>query len=241
MRKEIIVGVFAVATLWASPGAADVRLTMNNGHVSLSARDATIPQILAEWARVGQTKIINGERVPGTPITLELTDMPEEQALEVILRSASGYLAAPRATIIANASRYDRILVMPTSTGARPSAAPPAAAPVFQQPQFVPSPDEDDQEDAASQPNGSPNMPPQGPPRGPVFTAFPQQSQEVAPQNPALRNSAPIQPNSTALTPFGAPRAPAGVSVPGMLVPVPPPAAGQPGAPQTTPQGTPQD
>ena len=64
--------------------------------MSLSAKNATVGQILAEWAKVGQTKIVNAERVGGGPMTLELTDVPEAEALEILLRSAGGYVLAPR-------------------------------------------------------------------------------------------------------------------------------------------------
>ena len=49
------------------------------------AKDATVRQILAEWARVGQTKIVNVERIPGGPLTLELNNVPEAQALDILL------------------------------------------------------------------------------------------------------------------------------------------------------------
>lgn len=99
----------------AAPTAyADVQLSIGNGRVSLVAKDATVRQILSEWARIGQTKIVNVERIPGGPVTLELKDMPEDQALDLLLRSISGYLAAPRLMMVANASRFDRIVVMPT-------------------------------------------------------------------------------------------------------------------------------
>ena len=58
----------AVAWLFAvSTASADVRVTMQNGRVSIVAKDATVRQILMEWARVGQTKIVNVDRVPGGP------------------------------------------------------------------------------------------------------------------------------------------------------------------------------
>src|SRR3954470_18076824 len=107
--KKVILG--AVAWLFAvSTASADVHLTMQNGRVTLVAKDATVRQILTEWARVGQTRIVNGERVMGGPVSLELTDVPEKQALDIVLRSISGYMAAPRPEPIANASRFDRIL-----------------------------------------------------------------------------------------------------------------------------------
>ncbi len=71
--------------------------------------------ILAEWSKIGGTNIVNGERVTGAPLTLKLVDVPEAQALEIILRSVAGYMAAPRGQT-PGASRYDRILVLPTST-----------------------------------------------------------------------------------------------------------------------------
>src|SRR5438874_8654140 len=100
--------------------SAEVRLTIQDGRVSLTAKDATVRQILAEWARVGQTKIVNAERVPGGPITLELTNVPEGEALDVLLRSVSGYMAAPRAVVAANLSVFDRVIVMPTAAAPKP-------------------------------------------------------------------------------------------------------------------------
>src|SRR5205814_3253601 len=101
------------------------------------------------------TKIVNVERVPGGPITLELRDFPESQALEVLLRTLSGYIAAPRAVDAANLSQFDRIIIMPTIASARPAtAAPPPPvfqqqqAPQFNQPQVV-----DDDEDQRPAPN----------------------------------------------------------------------------------------
>src|SRR5215813_6050102 len=105
----------------ARTASAEVSVTMNAGRVTVSAKNATVGQILAEWAKVGQTKIVNAERVPGGPVTLELNDVPEAQAIEVLLRSAGGYVLAPRRTETANGSRYDRILILPQSA---PSPAP---------------------------------------------------------------------------------------------------------------------
>src|SRR5262245_1436035 len=94
--KRLLFGVAALLVA-SSAAFAEVHVTMQNGRVSVVAKDATVRQILTEWARVGQTKIVNVERIPGGPITLELTNVPEAQALEVLLRSLSGYITAPRA------------------------------------------------------------------------------------------------------------------------------------------------
>jgi hypothetical protein len=132
MRKLFLLATFVFglgASAWAEPG--QLQLTINSGRVTLIADQVPVRTILQEWARLGQSKIVNGEKVPGPPLTLRLIDVPEEQALDIVLRSASGYLAAPRAMQIANASRFDRIFVLPTS---RPSSTAPPP-PVQQQPQ----------------------------------------------------------------------------------------------------------
>src|SRR4030081_1449150 len=117
--KTMLFGV-AAWVLASSAAFAEVHVTMQNGRVSVVAKDATVRQILTEWARVGQTKIVNVERIPGGPMTLELTNVPELQALDLLLRSVSGYMTAPRPVAVANLSQFDRVVVMPTSVAPRP-------------------------------------------------------------------------------------------------------------------------
>ena len=105
----------------------------------LASDGATASQILAEWARVGGTRIVNGEAVAGGPLTLELRGVPELQALDVLLRSTAGFIAAARtpgaAALPPNLSRFDRIVVLPAA--ARPAdrsiraetASPPVRSP----------------------------------------------------------------------------------------------------------------
>lgn len=93
--------------------AGTVTLTIRDGRVTLVARDATVRQVLTEWAKVGQTRIVNLEKVPGGPVSIDLTDVPESQALRVVLRSIGGFMAAPRAVPDATLSRFDRIVIMP--------------------------------------------------------------------------------------------------------------------------------
>jgi hypothetical protein len=225
--KTLILGV-AAWFIAVSSASADVHLTMANGRVSLVAKDATVRQILAEWARVGQTKIVNMERVPGGPVTLELTNVTEAQALEVLLRSLSGYITAPRPVDAANLSRFDRIIIMPTLASARPATSSPPP-PVYQQnPQFPPpqavgDDDVDDDKPAANVP--VPNQPPA---RGPVFNSFPQPQvvnpQGVPQQQPVAPQQAPAT-SPTPVVPYG------GVAVPGMVAPPPPGQPVQPGQP----------
>jgi hypothetical protein len=132
MNKIFCCGALA-AVLVSLPSPAfarDVSLTIANGRVTLIAENATISQILAEWARVGQTQIVNGEKMMGGPVTLELRDVPESKALEALLRSAAGYVVAPRITGRVGGSEYDRIVILATSRAPIVSAsAPPAFRP----------------------------------------------------------------------------------------------------------------
>src|SRR5215467_9985176 len=125
--------VFAVFgwLAFAPMAHAEVQLSLRDGRVTLVARDATLRQILTEWARVGKTTVVNVERVPGGPLTLELRDVPESEALDVLLRSLSGYMTAPRTTPVADGSFYSAIAVMPTVAApvSRTASAAPAPAP----------------------------------------------------------------------------------------------------------------
>ena len=105
-----------VAAATAHPVAASqFEFTIQDGRVTLVVEDVPVREILAEWARIGQTKVVNGEKLTGAPVTLQLIDVPEEQALKTLLRSASGYVAAPRGTPLPGASRFDRILILVSS------------------------------------------------------------------------------------------------------------------------------
>jgi hypothetical protein len=215
--RRLICPAVVIASLCAAPAFADVQLTIHNGLVSLTTHDATVRQILAEWARVGQTKVVNGERAPGGPLTLQLTDIPEAQALDIVLRSVSGYMAAPRPTYLQNASRYDRIVVMPTAVNLRaPSAT--AQMPSPRLPAAPPPPQADEQEQ--EEPGRNPG-PPQGTVRPPVFTTYP--SPEVGQQPQA----APPPAATPTPTMSATPTAPGGVALPGVIAPAPTPAPGQ--------------
>ncbi len=85
------------------------------GPRTIRAQDALITDILAEWGRVGNTAIIDADELVDHTVTIELVDVPEAKALRTLLRTASGYLAAPRAAMSDGVSRFDRILILATS------------------------------------------------------------------------------------------------------------------------------
>jgi hypothetical protein len=234
--KVLHIAVAAAVTLAVSSAAsADVRLTIQNGRVSLVAKDATVRQILTEWARVGQTKIVNVEKIPGGPQTIELTNVSEAEALEILLRSISGYIAAPRTAGPATASQFDSIVLMPTTAAPRPAVAPAAASmsqPVFQQPQPIPPVDDDVDDERPQQPTPMPAA--AGAQRGPIFNQFPP-PQVINPQTgqpmPQVGVAQPFNPGQPMQGqpqvpdqqhPTTVPTAPfGGVAVPGMVAPAP--------------------
>ena len=134
VTKAVAVGVLFLL-IPAVTASAQVQLSLRGGRVTFVATNATVRQILVEWARVGKTNIVNVERIPGGPRTLQLTNVPESEALDLLLRSVAGYLAVPRRVPVADLSRYDRILVLPTAAAARaPVAATAPPAPESHQP-----------------------------------------------------------------------------------------------------------
>ena len=95
--------------------ASEFELSMNNGRVTILAQDVSVKDILAEWGRVGNTTIVDADQLEEQRLTLELVGVPEAQALRTLLRTASGYMAAPRAVTADGVSRFDRILIMATT------------------------------------------------------------------------------------------------------------------------------
>ena len=107
--------VCALALLAGCPGlsqAGEVRLAIKDGRVDLMARDATLREILVEWERVGGTRIVNRDRVPGTRLNLDLKEVPEDQALTTLLRPIAGYMASRRTGLDGGASAFSRIVLM---------------------------------------------------------------------------------------------------------------------------------
>jgi hypothetical protein len=234
MRHTLLIA--ALSFLVAAPaGAQQLKVSFDNGLVSVDATSAPVRQILNEWAKQGGTKVVGVERITGAPLTIKLIDVPESRALEIILRSVAGYMAAPRASGT-GASMYDRILVMATSAAPAAAAASPLTRPT--QPtagmptpgmngtqRFVP-PRQQAQEDEATE-EEDPN-----PPNPPVFT-FPQQPGLIQPGQfpnlpgnsggqPMIVNPAnggqnitinPAQPNYPTAAPVGSPT-PGTISVP---------------------------
>jgi hypothetical protein len=178
MYKAAFVAFVMLGLSAASADAGELRLSISNGRVTIVAQDVTIRQILDEWGRVGQTRIVGAERLVGPTVTLELTDVPEGRALESLLRTASGYIAKPRAGTV-GASTFDRILIMPASRAPAVSAAAPTFNNPRPQPQVImPNVIVDDD----AEPNGI--MPPGSVPQPQQFIGQPPPQPGMQPGQP---------------------------------------------------------
>jgi hypothetical protein len=235
----------AVLLCCAAPAAAQgIKLEFQDGRVNLSAQNAPLRTILNEWARLGGTKIVNGDRLAGGPVTLELNGVSERQALDILLRSASGYLAGPRQPGTVGQSAFATILILPTSSAPRAAAAPPPppifnanAARVTPVPQVVqPAPQDDpanDIPDAAD--DDRPVRPGVQRPRNPRDFVPPRVNGQPQPFEPDVDNDGPERREPAvaappANNPFGVPT---GSSRPGVITPVPQ-------QPQPRPQADPE-
>ena len=230
MRRTIVAALGVLLCTAGLASAQSLSLEFHDGRVRLKAENVPVSRILAEWTRLGGTKIVNGERVPGAPLTIQLVDVSEQQALEVILRGAAGYMVLARDTVASGASAFDKILVLPTTTrapapAAQAQAPPPAAPPIAPPTSFLERNDPGDVDDEP-EPQGQPAVPnafPRGrvpnvnPPTG-VPQPVPQQvplDDDATPPN----TSAPMPP--TPGNPFGGLR---GGARPGTVNPPPAPA-----------------
>lgn len=243
MRRTLL--IFALAVLVAAPARAQaLKLAFNEGRVSVDATSVPVRTILNEWAKLGGTKVVGAERISGAPLTLKLVDVPESQALDIILRSVAGYMAAPRGAV-AGASMYDRILVMATSSGPAPPARPTTAGnnpninPSTGTQRFVPPRPvrQERPEEAEPEEEDDPN-----PPNPPVFSfpqpgqpGFPAQGGVAMPNNGVNTINRTYPPQTITINPATAPTSPTtpfgttGATAPGMIQQPPPVQPGQPG------------
>jgi hypothetical protein len=211
-RCALAVAFLALSASYSYAAPGDLKVSISNGLVTIIADQVPVSRILSEWARVGQTRVVNGEKL-FTMVSLEVVDWPERKALDLVLRSASGYMAAERQNAAAGASAFDRIMILPFSKGptnTMPAAATPAP--------FAPRPMPQPQQEIEDEPNSVPQQMPQQLPQTQSMPGMPPQPQNVPGQPQQVPN-----PNAPPSVPTTLPR-------PGMLP--------QPGPQQPVPFGT---
>jgi hypothetical protein len=92
-------------------GAEELALAIAEGRVTLTAAEAPLGDVLAEWSRAGNTRFEGVGELGSARVTLHLEGVPEREALRLVLRPAAGFLAAPRRSQGSGASIYDRVWI----------------------------------------------------------------------------------------------------------------------------------
>lgn len=232
MKRALVTVAVLLAVTPGFAFAQNVKLEIKDGLVNLSTQSAPVSQILAAWAKVGRTTIVNGDKVPGAPLSVELTGVTEKAALQTLLRSASGYMAVVRAVPESSASIYDRIWVLPTSS--TPTTAFSAPSPVSMPQQYPVYPNVP----VAGGPGLEGAMPVMiNDPNGTLMRPVPMQippypgAQVISPTLPQTFSVGGTtftgQPGQPAANPQPGTTMPVGAAVPGMIIAPPPPQPGQ--------------
>lgn len=136
MARTIAIAA-ALAAVAAPATAGELELSFGAGRATVVATDVPLAEILEEWARLGGTRFVNADALAALPVSVRMVDVPEREALRVLLRPAGGYVASSRPDPQISASTFDRVLIMTASrspAAAQPPPAPSPLAPAFERP-----------------------------------------------------------------------------------------------------------
>ena len=138
MRAVVIVMMTWVVAAAPIDAADGVDVSFADGRVTVIADQVPLHTILDEWSKLGDTQFVDSkddgdaraaiEQLAPQPMQIHLVDVPEADALRILLRNAAGFIAAPRAEPVAGASRFGRVLVMATSRAPAGSTLSPVAS-----------------------------------------------------------------------------------------------------------------
>ena len=152
--------------------ARPVDLKFESGRVWMTARRATLAQILTAWSRTGKTKFEGVEKAPSLgPMDVQLAGVPEEEALAFLLKQAGGYTAVVREKPSPVESTFARVVIIASRSAAAPSIAPAPEPPPPERSEPPPPPEPGNAVQPALGPDGLPIPDDQQPP--PPFRSMP--------------------------------------------------------------------
>ena len=99
-----------LAATASSTAQSHLSVNIVEGRVSLLAQNVPLRTILQEWTRVNGTTFANIDRLAETPVSLQLTDLSQREALATLLRGVAGYV------VTQGTNGPDRIVILPQST-----------------------------------------------------------------------------------------------------------------------------
>lgn len=138
MNVKVLLVSLATLSLLAglshSATAQSLSLRLDGGAVTLHAANVTVDEILARWSKTtGLTVVSQNGHGSDIPVTLDLSGVPERDALRLVLRDLSGYIMGEKRDPLTGAVRIDRLVILPDSAARAPEVQPPvrrrAAAP----------------------------------------------------------------------------------------------------------------
>lgn len=129
-RCSAVVAAAALVLLMSGPMAAQaparkLQLSFDNqGNVTLIAEGVTVGEILREWTRQGGSQFLGGEKLLGGPLPpVQFENSPEVEVLKSLLRSAAGYMIAPRRAGSPGPSRVNVAIVATSTATSNPYAS----------------------------------------------------------------------------------------------------------------------
>lgn len=100
------------------------------GNVTLIAQGVTLQDIFVEWTRLGGCYFRDADKLPRTMmVPLRFESVPELRVIDSLLRSAAGYMVAPRTTRTVGASSFEIVQILPTTTATATGAYAPINMP----------------------------------------------------------------------------------------------------------------
>lgn len=135
--------VLALGAQAAPAATRPVEVKFESGRVWMTARRATLTQILTAWSRAGKTRFEGVEKAPDPgPIDAQLAGVSEEEALAFLLKQAGGYTAVVREIPSPAESTFARVVIIGSkSIGAPVIAAVPEPPPPPEPAEPPPPPD----------------------------------------------------------------------------------------------------
>jgi len=100
---------------WPAGTAAQeshVSVSVGEQGVTLEAVNATLRDVLAEWARVGGFRLLDYDTLDARTVTVQLANVPEREALNILLRDIGGYVLGARRAGDSGRSQFGSLLVV---------------------------------------------------------------------------------------------------------------------------------
>src|SRR6187399_2464147 len=117
-----------------------------DGRITLAAKNVSMREILAEWARQCGCYVVNAEKLTGAALPYPLLYEHETQGrvLESLLRQAAGYVLTPQRAGVVSRSNFETIYILPTSTAVASSSFAPPSVPAGAYPMPTPGGPDDE-------------------------------------------------------------------------------------------------